>query len=329
MENKGQFELFNDEEKARAFFEKQRWPDGPVCPHCGEIDNAYKLEGKTTRKGLYKCAGCRKKFTVTMRSIFEDSHIPLHKWFYAIHLMCASKKGMSAYQFHRMTETFYGKKVSYHTAWFMFHRIRYAMTQHPMVEKLGGIVEIDETYVGGKIREHVSRTVKPGQRAQDPHSPFANKACVVSVLQRGGDVRSRHIERVTANNLRPMIEQMVADDAHIMTDSSTVLAGVLKGRKHSQVNHRAEEYVRHENGVCITTNTVESSFSLIKRGIYGTYHHVGKPYLQQYLNEFDFRYNSRKINDAERTHLAVKATEGKRLTLKTPMAQQNNGPQVT
>lgn len=319
MENKGQFELFNDEEKARAFFEKQRWPDGPVCPHCGEVNNAYPLKGKTTRKGLYKCSGCREKFTVTMRSIFEDSHIPLHKWFYAIHLMCASKKGMSAYQFHRMTETFYGKKVSYHTAWFMFHRIRYAMTQHPMVEKLGGIIEIDETYVGGKIRDHISRTVKPGQRARDPHSPTANKACVVSVLQRDGDVRSRHVERVTANNLRPMIEQMVAEDAHIMTDSSTVLAGLLKGRNHSQVNHKAEEYVRYENGVCITTNTVESSFSLIKRGIYGTYHHVGKPYSQQYLNEFDFRHNSRKVKDIERTTLALKATEGKRLTLRRPI----------
>jgi len=147
---KSQSELFINEEKARAFFEKQRWPAGPVCPHCGEVDNAYPLAGKTTRKGLYKCAGCRKKFTVTMRSIFEDSHIPLHKWFFAIHMMCASKKGMSAHQFHRMTETFYGKKVSYSTAWFMFHRIRFAMTQHPMIDKLRGVVEIDETYIGPK-----------------------------------------------------------------------------------------------------------------------------------------------------------------------------------
>jgi hypothetical protein len=221
-----------------------------------------------------------------------------------------------------MTETFYGKKVSYRTAWFMFHRIRFAMTQHPMVEKLGGIIEIDETYVGGKIREKRTLTVKPGQRMQDPHGPFGNKSSVFAVLQRGGDIRSRHVDRVTANNLRPLIEEMVAHDAHVMTDSSTVLAGALKGRKHDQVNHRAEEYVRYENGLCITTNTIEGAFSLIKRGIYGTYHHVGKPYLQQYLNEFDFRYNSRKINDLERTSLAVKATEGKRLTLRKPVGLQ-------
>lgn len=319
MENKGQFELFNSEEKAREFFEKQRWPEGPVCTHCGEINNAYKLQGKTTRKGLYKCAGCRKKFTVTMDSIFEDSHIALHKWFFAIHLMCASKKGISAYQFHRMTETFYGKKVSYRTAWFMFHRIRFAMTQHPMLEKLSGIVEIDETYVGGKLRVG---TYKPhDNRKRKRAAPTANKVAVMSVLQRGGDVRSRHVERVTADNLRPMIESMVAEDAHVMTDSSTVLAGALKGRRHDQVNHKAEEYVRYENGLCITTNTVESSFSLIKRGIYGTYHHVGRPYLQQYLNEFDFRYNSRKVSDSERAELAVKATEGKRLTLRQPKSK--------
>src|SRR6266702_378768 len=143
---KAQADLFIDPAKAREFFEKLRWPDGTVCPHCGLVGEAYKLQGKTTRAGLYKCKGCRKKFTVTMRTIFEDSHIPLNMWFYAIHLMCASKKGMSAHQFHRMTETFYGRKVSYRTAWFMFHRVRFAMTQHPMVEKLGGTIECDETY---------------------------------------------------------------------------------------------------------------------------------------------------------------------------------------
>src|SRR5690348_10365081 len=156
---------FRDEDAAREHIEKMRWPDGVVCPHCGLIGKAYKLTPKNAepyydkkgklrkpRKGLWKCGGCRKQFSVTVKSIFEDSHIPLHKWLYAIHLLCASKKGMSAYQFHRMTATFYGEKVSYRTAWFMFHRIRFAMTQHPLVDKLGGIIECDETYVGGKIR---------------------------------------------------------------------------------------------------------------------------------------------------------------------------------
>jgi transposase-like protein len=264
---KGQAELFNHEEKAREFFESQRWPDGPVCPHCGLVGEAYKLQGKTTRKGLYKCAGCRKKFTVTMRSIFEDSHVPLHKWFYAIHLMCSSKKGMSAYQFHRMTATYYGEKVSYRTAWFMFHRIRFAMTQHPMVEKLSGTIECDETYVGGKIRVG---SYKPRDGKKPKYrSPRDNKAVVFSVLQRGGDVRSRHIERVTVDNLRPIVDEMIAEDAHVMTDSSTALTGALADRKHDQVNHRHDEYVRYDNGVCITTNTIEGYFSLLKRGIYG------------------------------------------------------------
>lgn len=315
-----QHELFTDELKAIEFWEKQRWPDGPICCHCGLVGEAYKLQGKSTRPGLWKCKGCRKPFTGKMRSIFEDSHIPMHVWMYAVHLLCSSKKGMSAYQFHRMTATFYGKKVSYRTAWFMFHRIRFAMTQHPLVEKLTGTVECDETYVGGKIRVG---TYKPRSGKKPKYrSPRDNKASVFSVLQRGGDVRSRHVQRVTAENLKPIIEEMIAEDAHVMTDSSTVLSGSFGNRQHDQVNHRDDEYVRYENGKCITTNSVEGFFSLLKRGIYGTYHHVGKPYLQQYLNEFDFRYNRRKVTDAERTELAMRACEGKRLTLRKPLALQ-------
>jgi hypothetical protein len=261
-----------------------------------------------------------------MRSIFEDSHIPMHKWMYAVHLMCSSKKGMSAYQFHRMTATFYGEKVSYRTAWFMFHRIRFAMAQHPLVDKLSGTIECDETYVGGKLRVGSYRPraymKDRGEKRKYP-SVTSNKAAVFSVLQRDGNVRSRHVERVTAENLKPIIEEMIAADAHVMTDSSTVLAGAFGDRTHDQVNHVAKEYARYENGKCITTNSIEGFFSLLKRGIYGTYHHVGKPYLQQYLNEFDFRYNNRKVTDMERTSLAVKATEGKRLTLRTPMGKMS------
>lgn len=315
-------ELFRDANKAREYFERLLWPDGPICPHCGLVGEAYKLQGKTTRAGLYKCKGCRQKFTVTMRTIFEDSHISLEKWFFAIHMMCASKKGMSAHQFFRMTETFYGKKVSYRTAWFMFHRIRFAMTQHPMVDKLGGIIECDESYVGGRLRVGTYKPADGRTARRKRRSPVDNKAAVFSVLQRGGNVRSRHVEKVTADNLRPIVDQMIAEDAHVMTDSSTPLTRVLATRKHDKVNHGADEYVRYENGTCITTNSVEGFFSLLKRGIYGTYHQIGKPYMQQYLNEFDFRYNHRKVTDGERAEAASKAVSGKRLTLRNPVGLQ-------
>jgi len=307
---------FSDEDKAREFLEKLRWPDGPVCPKCGEVNNAYRLapqpskKGKHVRKGVWKCGGCREQFTVTVGTIFEDSHIPLSKWLLAYHLLCASKKGMSAHQLHRML------KVTYRSAWFMAHRIRYTMTQEPLSSKLTGLIEVDETFVGGKVRRHVSLAVKPGQRQQDPTNPFRNKASVVSVLQRGGRVQSKHVQRVTAENLRPIVEQMVAEDAHVMTDSATVLQGALMTRKHDQVNHKAGEYVRYEDGVCISTNTIEGYFATLKRGINGVYHHVGKQHLHRYLSEFDFRYNSRKEKDGDRTLLALNSVTGKRLMLR-------------
>jgi transposase-like protein len=307
---------FSDEDKAREFIEKLRWPDGPVCPHCGEIDNAYRLEPKPSkkgthvRKGVWKCAGCREQFTVTVGTIFEDSHIPLSKWLLAYHLLCASKKGMSAHQLHRML------KVTYRSAWFMAHRIRYTMSQEPLSSKLTGVVEIDETYIGGKVRIHTPTAVKPGERAKDRPSQYANKAPVVSILQRNGRVQSRYVPKVTAANLRPMVEEMVAEDAHVMTDSSSVLKGALMTRKHDQVNHSADEYVRYENGVCITTNAIEGYFATLKRGINGVYHHVGKQHLHRYLSEFDFRYNSRKEKDGDRTLMALKSTGGKRLMLR-------------
>jgi len=309
---------FSDEDKAREFMEKLRWPDGPVCPHCGEVNNAYRLEPKPSkkgthvRKGVWKCAGCREQFTVTVGTIFEDSHIPLNKWLLAYHLLCASKKGMSAHQLHRML------KVTYRSAWFMAHRIRYTMSQEPLSSKLDGVVEIDETYVGGKRRKPQNTQVKPGQRAQDRISPFADKAPVVAVLQREGRVQSMHLQKVTAENLRPVIEQMVSEDAHIMTDSGTVLTGVLKARnqRHDLVNHTAKEYVRYEDGVCISTNTIEGYFSILKRGINGVYHQVGKRHLHRYLAEFDFRYNSRKDKDGDRTLMALRSTGGKRLMLR-------------
>src|SRR5881396_2514791 len=179
---------------ARDLLESLRWPNGAVCPHCGGAD-PYRLTPKATsknpgRKGLWKCRACRKQFTVTVGTIFEDSHIPISKWLLAYHLLCASKKGMSAHQLHRML------KVTYRSAWFMAHRIRYTMAQEPLSSKLNGIIEIDETYVGGKLRIG-PQSMKPGERPKDRPAPTSNKAAVVSVLQRGGRVQSRHVERIT------------------------------------------------------------------------------------------------------------------------------------
>src|SRR5438477_3426619 len=310
---------FSNEDKAREFLERLRWPDGPFCPHCGEIGKVYKLQGKTTRPGLYKCGGCRKPFTVTVGTIFEDSHIPLSKWLLAYHLLCASKKGMSAHQLDRMLN------VTYRSAWFMAHRIRYTMAQEPLSSKLNGVIEVDEAFIGGRVRYPQSTAVKPGVRAQDRKYAYDNKEAVVSVLQRGGRVQSKHVQRVTAENLKPIIEQMVAEDAHVMTDSGTVLKGALMGRKHDQVNHSAKEYVRYEDGVCISTNTIEGYFATLKRGINGVYHHVGKQHLHRYLSEFDFRYNSRKEKDGDRTLLALSSAGGKRLMLRDSIqSRQNN-----
>lgn len=212
---------FSDSEAARKFLESQRWPDGVVCPFCGLIGEAYRLKPKENSKtpvrpGVWKCGGCRKQFTVTVGTIFEDSHIPLNTWLLAIHLLCASKKGMSAHQLHRMLG------ITYKSAWFMAHRLRYALSQESIF--LTGVVEIDETYVGGKRRTG-KQAVKPGERPKDRKVVTDNKAPVVALVQRDGSVRSQHIERVTADNLRPIIRRTVDADAQVMTDTSFTLKG--------------------------------------------------------------------------------------------------------
>jgi transposase-like protein len=314
---------YRDEDAAREYIEKQRWPNGPECPHCGLVNEARKITAKPdskspTRKGVWKCLGCSKQFTVTVDSIFSDSHIPLHKWLLAIHLIASSKKGVSAHQLMRNLEI-----GSYRTAWFMAHRIRWVLTQEPVKAVFDGIVEVDETYIGGKAKFGPHAT-KPGERPKDRPAPFAGKAAVVSVLQRGGSVRSHHVERVTSKTLRPIIEQMVSENAHLMTDDSSVLKSAGKNRRHSQVNHRAKEYVRREGAECITTNSVEGYFALVKRGNFGVYHHWSKKYLGQYLREFDWRYNVRKLEDMERVIVALKMTGGKRLVLKAPSEPHHN-----
>ena len=329
-------ERFSTVDAARDYLEKQRWPEGPECPHCGLVGEAYKITPKPIppvteyqtkaelkakrvrkpRRGLWKCAGCRKPFTVTVGTIFEDSHIPLNKWVIAVHLLCASKKGMSAHQLHRMLG------VTYKSAWFMAHRIRYGMSQEPLASQLTGVVEVDETYVGGRRRKHQTHAPKPGVRAQDMIGPTADKAAVVSILQRGGRVRSTHIDRVIGSTLRAAIKEVCAPDAHVITDEAALYKGLKKhGLKHSSINHSAEQYARWEDGVCITTNTVESFFSNLKRGINGVYHHVSKQHLHRYLSEFDFRFNARKLTDSDRREAALKGFGGKRLMLKDPIGK--------
>jgi len=318
---------FQDEDVAREWLEKQRWPDGAVCPHCGLVGEAYRIVVKEKtpeeikalrkakkrvrkpRKGLWQCAGCRKQFSVTVKTIFEDSHVPLHKWLLATHLMCASKKGVSAHQLMRMLDI-----GQYKSAWFLAHRIRYAMTGE-LPEKMNGICEADETYFGPRPRKsnRIPYAIKPGQREPVRFQIFANKAAVFSVVQRGGRVVSRHVEKVTLKNLTEVLREVVADDAHLISDTG-VLKGMRTHKKHSLVNHRADEYVRYDEGVCITTNTVEGYFSLLKRGINGIYHHVGRKHLHRYLAEFDFRYNEREVTDGERAEKALKGFDGKRLT---------------
>jgi len=318
---------FVDEDKAREYLEAMRWPEGPICPHCGVIGEAGRIVRKErtkeqviemlrarkrirkAQKGLWKCRGCKKQFTVTVGTIFEDSHIPLHKWLLAIHLLTSSKKGMSAHQLMRNLDI-----KQYKSAWFMAHRIRYALTGE-LPEQMSGVLEADETFIGGRPRKHIPQATKPGQRAQDRSTHYDNKQAVFSIVQRGGKVYSRHIERVTADNLTEIIKSVCAADAHLITDTG-VLAKRKLGIKHSLVNHSADEYVRYEEGFCVTTNTIEGYFSLLKRGINGVYHHVGRKHLHRYLSEFDFRYNNRKVTDGERALQALKGFEGKRLTYK-------------
>jgi transposase-like protein len=308
---------FSDSEAARSYLEAQRWPDGVVCPFCGLVGEAYKLtpkpeSKKSVRLGVWKCSGCRKQFTVTVGTVMEDSHIPLNTWLMAFHLLCASKKGMSAHQLHRMLG------IGYKTAWFMAHRIRFAMTQDPLASQLTGIVEVDETYIGGKKRLAKRQPRKPdtGKRTPDFVSPTDNKSPVVAMVQRNGDVRSFHVGRVTAATLRPVLNHNIEYGARIMTDSGMVLHGAIHPRKHDQVNHTKQEYGRYSGGVCISTNTVEGFFSLLKRGINGIYHHVGQQHLHRYLSEFDFRYNLRKVPDGERVSVVIRRVEGKRLMYK-------------
>jgi transposase-like protein len=303
---------FTDAQAAAEYLEGVRWPNGPVCPHCGESEREpYRLNVKGTARRVWKCRACRKQFTVMVGTIFEDSHVPLNKWLLAFYLLCASKQGMSAHQLHRMLG------VTYKTAWFMAHRIRYAMQQPPFQAALTGVVEVDETYIGGKGRRPNKRTYKP----LDPTAPDrrlrktgrgTDKTPVVLLVERGGMARSYRVANVSGAEIKDVIRKNVDRAAHLRTDSFASYRGLAKEyASHEVVNH-LDEWVRGD----VHTNTAENFFSILKRGINGIYHHVSEAHLPRYLDEFDFRYNTRSANgytDSDRTRLALSMVEGKRL----------------
>lgn len=304
---------YQNETAARKYMEKQRWPDGVHCPLCGSVDRIIPMtmrnkpsekhpEGKEV-KGYYHCGDCRKKFTVRTGTIYERSHIPLHKWLLATHLLCSSKKGMSAHQLHRMLG------VTYKSAWFMAHRIREAMIDTDP-SPMGGkdeVVQADETYIGKKKDKPTQTT---SGRPFIKSGGASHKNVVVSLVSKG-KARTFHVDRADAHTVREILVTNVERETSLHTDESRLYTKVGKEfAVHETVNHSIGEYVR--NG--ITTNNVENYFSIFKRGMLGTYQHCSEKHLGRYLVEFDFRYNSRDVSDAERAEEALKGAEGKRLT---------------
>jgi transposase-like protein len=290
--------LYSDPELARHHIERIHWPLGPVCPHCGCMDRITKLEGKSTRPGVYKCNDCTKPFTVTVGTIMEDSKIPLNKWLMAFALYSGSKKGFSAHQLHRSLG------ITYKSAWFMAHRIREAMDSGN--EPLGGsperVVECDETWVGGSQSNQARRRAAP-------------KKIVVTLVERDGRARSFHVANVHATTLRPILFQNADRLSTLMTDEWPGYAKAGESFwQHKTVNHRSAEYARG----AWHTNTAENFFSIFKRGVVGTYHHLSEAHLHRYCREFDFRYNTRELSDAERTVEALKGARGKRLMYRKP-----------
>jgi transposase-like protein len=289
---------FQDATKAREYLEAVRWPDGPICPHCGSVSkDHYALNGKAHRPGVYKCKDCRDQFTVTVGTVFERSKVPLHQWMQAVYLICSSKKGCSSHQLQRTLG------VQYKTAWFMSHRIREAMNSPGGILGDGsGMVEPDETFIGRK----------PGSKVRRGHG---HKEAVFSLVERAGQVRSFHVNDVTAGTLRwKQLSENVSYTATLMTDEARQYTEIGKSfADHQSVNHSAEEYVRGD----AHTNTVEGFFSILKRGMYGVYQHCSSHHLHRYTAEFDFRYNHRQklgFNDARRTEELLKGIGGKRLT---------------
>src|SRR3954447_21240477 len=282
---------------ARKHLEALRWPNGPECPHCGSAD-AKRLEGRSHRDGLIQCNQCRQQYTVTVGTVFERSKIALNKWLLCNHLLVSSKKGISAHQIHRMLG------VTYKTAWFMCHRLRLAMKDDGT--PLGGpgkVVESDEAFVGGSAKKRLGGKVAPMKK-------------VVSLVERGGRARSFHVANIHANNVRAALVTNIDRRSTLMTDDARMYWPI--GREfaaHGTVLHAAREFSRGDGH---HSNTAENFFSILKRGVIGTYHHWSPAHLHRYLAEFDFRYSTRNISDTERTEEALKGARGKRLTYRQP-----------
>jgi len=290
-------QAYGDEAKARALLESWRWPHGPVCPHCQNTGekSISKLKSQPNRPrgvrpGVYFCGACRRQFTVTVGTVLERSHVPLAKWLMALFLLCSSKKSVSANQIHRMIG------VTYKTAWFMCHRIRFGMTPNHWAEaKLKGTVEVDEAFVGSKA--------KP-------------KLAVVALVERRGLARVKVIASVTQKNLGAVLGECVSPEAIVNTDEHPSYKLPLKQWKvHQAVNHSRGEYQRQNpDGSSASTNTAESFFSLLKRAIIGAWHHISREHLPRYANEFAFRWNTRHDTDCQRVETFTRWSEGKRLT---------------
>ena len=300
--------IFHDEAAARAHLEAQRWPNGPVCPHCGVIGEATRLAGAKHRPGLLECRACRRQFSVTVGTVFERSHVPLNKWVLAVQLLTSSKKGMSSHQLSRMLD------VTYKTAWFMSHRIREAMTDNNPgpIGGEGKIVEADETYYGkAAVPSAVtSWGTEPKRRNAGPRG----KRPIVALVERGGEVRATHMKKVTANNVRDMLVRNADRASRLHTDESRLYPEVGKEfATHETVRHSAKEYAVGD----VNTNSIEGFFGVFKRGMKGIYQHCGEQHMQRYLNEFAFRHNTRAklgVDDATRAAIALRGIGGKRLT---------------
>ncbi|GIK82299.1 MAG: DDE transposase [Alphaproteobacteria bacterium] len=302
---------FHDEEAAYAWVEARVWPQGPVCPHCGGMDRISKMGGKSTRIGTYKCYQCRKPFTVKVGTIFEASHVPMRHWLQAIFLMSSSKKGISSNQLHRVLG------CTLKTAWFVSHRIREAMRDGnltPMGGE-GGIVEADETYFGNSKEPRVSPQRKG--RPYTKKGKQAYKRPIVALVERGGRVRSFHVENADKATVARIVTENVTRESRLHTDESRLYFGADQHfASHETVHHTAREYARGD----VHTNSVEGFFSIFKRGMKGVYQHCSEKHLHRYLAEYDFRYNNRiafGVDDVARTERALKGIVGKRLTYQT------------
>lgn len=296
--------IFQDETKAREWLEARIWKDGRVCPHCGVVDASTLMQGKTTRPGLYQCNACREPFTATVGTLYERSKIPLHKWLAATQLLMSSKKGMSALQIGRLLG------ISPKSSWFLMHRIRESLRETDLAPMggAGKVVEADETFIGGKEKNKHARV------RNKKNIGGQGKEAVFSLVERGGKVRSQRVASVSAKTLRPILTEQIDAATSLMTDGAGQYRNMHKDfASHEMVNHEIDEYVRGN----AHTNTIEGYFSILKRGIVGTYHHVSPQHLKRYLAEFDYRYNERQsleVDDALRMEKSVSGIVGKRLT---------------